>query len=97
MTTYRITFKDKDGKENTSPSSPLQQSRQWQTTTLGYKFHKITHCSPECLRTPPLYIFFGLLLTGPLCVSVYPMHMVVRTTYRSSPPSQGRLLIRSDL
>ena len=48
MTTYRITFKDLDGKENTLPvisSSAVQAVADLQT--LGFKLRKVTHCFPS--------------------------------------------------
>ena len=47
MTTYRITFKDKTGKERTLPviSTSAYQAVA-DLTTLGYKIHKVTHCFP---------------------------------------------------
>ena len=47
MTTYRITFKDKTGKERTLPviSTSAYQAVA-DLNTLGYKTTKITHCFP---------------------------------------------------
>ena len=48
MTTYRITFKDVDGKEHTLPvisTSAVQAVAD--LNTLGYRTHKITHCFPS--------------------------------------------------
>ena len=47
LTTYRITFKDKENKETTLPvisSSAVQAVAD--LTTLGYTIHKVTHCFP---------------------------------------------------
>ena len=46
-TTYWVTFKDLDNKENTLPvisTSAVQAVADLQT--LGYKLRKITHCFP---------------------------------------------------
>jgi hypothetical protein len=47
MTTYRVTFRNKYGNEETVPvisSSAVQAVVDLQT--LGYKFHKVTYCFP---------------------------------------------------
>ena len=47
MTTYHITFKDKENRETTLPvisTSAVQAVAD--LTTLGYTIHKVTHCFP---------------------------------------------------
>ena len=48
MTTYRISFKDLDGVENTLPvisTSAVQAVADLQT--LGYRVRKVTYCFPS--------------------------------------------------